>query len=298
MPYTPPQPSSIDLSGAQTGYTPPSVSNIDLSGGGSPPGSATGNIDAFLGFSAQFAGYMQPVGSIDATLGFDAAFVGGEGVFGGINSEIGFTASFAGRTADTFGAVNANLAFTFSGRGYQDWAANLPAALLQTFYTLTITGSPDLVVPISSWQATLRSGTGSDYLQAVIPAASSLTQAIADRAGGRLVISKGYRFDDGSERSEPIVEAEFSQLRSDRGPRNYTVTVSGFLPASAAQQSERVLREVRTLSFSSSQYRARGAIDLFLRPGMTVTADDVSFEVEFINFYANEFDQFCEVGGR
>ena len=39
-------------------------------------------------------------------------------------------------------------------------------------------------------------------------------------------------------------------------------------------------------------------IDLFLQPGMTVTALNESFQADYINYYVNDTDKFCEVGER
>jgi len=298
MSYTPPNLSAIDLTGAGGFYSPPSLGSIDLSGAGGTPSDPIGTIDAALNFSANFSGYMQPVGEISAALQITAEFYGGDSVWGSLDAELSFSADFSGQTADTFGSIDAVLDFSFSGRGFQDWAANLPANILQTFYTLTITGNPDLVVPISSWQATLREGARSDYLQAVMPAAQNIADAISARSGGRLLVSKGYRFDDGSERSEVIVESDFSTIRVDRGSVNFTITVSGYIESKAAQSASRKLNGVRSLSVSNGSYRARSDIDLFLRPGMTAEVLGEEFQVSYINFYASRVDQFCDVGSE
>jgi hypothetical protein len=298
MSYTPPALGSIDLAGDGSAYTPPSLGSIDLSGGATTPSDPTGSISASLNLTASLSGFMQPVGELLAALPFTANFLGGDSVWGALAAEIVFGAELYGQAADTFGSVNSALDFSFSGRGFQDWTSSLPSSILQTFYTLTITGSPDLVVPISSWQATLQTGERSDYLQATIPAAGNLSEAISERQDGRLIIRKGYRFDDGSERSEIIVESEFSTIRSDRGPINYTITVSGYLQSKPAQSATRKLSNVRSLNMSNGNYRARSDVDLFLQPGMTVEAVGIYFTANYINFYANGVDQFCEVGGN
>jgi len=298
MSYTPPSLSGIDLTGAGGTYTPPALGSIDLSGGGGTPSDPTGTIDAHLNFSADLSGYMQPVGELSVALKFTAEFYGGDSVLGSLNTELGFSAEFSGQTVNTFGSIDAVLDFSFSGRGFQDWAANLPANILQTFYTLTISGTPDLVVPISSWQATLREGDRSDYLQAVIPAAQNIADAISARSGGRLLVSKGYWFDDGTERSEVIVESDFSTIRVDRGSVKFTITVSGYVKSKLAESAVRSLKGVRSLNISNGSYRARSDIDLFLRPGMTVEALNETFKVNYINFYASKVDQFCEIGSE
>ena len=44
--------------------------------------------------------------------------------------------------------------------------------------------------------------------------------------------------------------------------------------------------------------RVRCDIDFFLKPGMTVIAEDQTFVAGFINYYVSEVDQFCEIGER
>jgi len=39
-------------------------------------------------------------------------------------------------------------------------------------------------------------------------------------------------------------------------------------------------------------------IDLFLQPGMTVTAMGETFRAGYINYYVSQTDKFCEVGER
>lgn len=313
MSYTPPDVSSIDLSGAQSGYSAPAVSSIDLSGSGTTEpsivaeltfsaefiGSAStnGTIQAELGFVPVFEGGHH-VGSLDAALGFTAALQGIQGVQGTVSASLDFSASLQGEAASTFGDVQAALGITAQFQGFQDWTANLPATRLQEFYTLTITGTPDMTFRISSWQATMNQGERSNYLQAVVPAAANIIDEIRSRSSGELIVSKGYRFDDGSERSEEILRSKFDNFRYDRGPRNFTVTVSGYAPANPSQKSTRALKGVRSLSLNDGKLRARCDIDLFLKPGMTVEALGESFTASYINFFVSSADKFCEVSQR
>lgn len=312
MSYTPPSVSNIDLSGAQAGYSPPAMNNIDLSGAG---GTTESSIVAELTFSAEFIGNASTngtiqaelgfvpvfegghhVGSLAAALGFSAALQGIQGVQGTIGASLDFSASLQGEAASTFGAIQAELGLTAQFQGFQDWTEGLDPRQLREFYTLTITGNPDLVFRISSWQATARSGENSNYLQAVIPGASGRLEEIQERSGGELIVSKGYRFSDGSERSEEIMRSDFSSFRYDEGPRQLTATVSGYGPGFVSSQNTRPLKGLRSLNFSDGKFRARCSIDLFLRPGMTVQARNAEFTVDFINYYVSRADKFCEVG--
>lgn len=144
----------------------------------------------------------------------------------------------------------------------------------------------------------MNQGERSNYLQAVIPAAADIISEISARSSGELIVSKGYRFDDGSERSEEILRSKFDNFRYDRGPRNFTVTVSGYAPANPSQKSTRTLKGVRSLSLNDGKLRARCDIDLFLKPGMTVEALGESFTASYINFFVSSADKFCEVSQR
>lgn len=297
MSYTPPAVSSIDLSGAASGYSAPAVGSIDLSGSTPPSSDPEGIINSTLDFVASFQGGFVS-GQIQATVGFTADFDSVQGAGGSIDAAFGFTGDFAGDTSNVFGTAGATLDVSGGFQGFQDWTANLPATRLQEFYILTITGTPDMTFRISSWQATMNQGERSNYLQAVVPAAADIIGEISSRSSGELIVSKGYRFDDGSERSEEILRSKFDNFRYDRGPRNFTVTVSGYAPANPSQKSTRTLKGVRSLSLNDGKLRARCDIDLFLKPGMTVEALGESFTASYINFFVSSADKFCEVSQR
>jgi len=228
--------------------------------------------------------YIQPEtpSSISATLLFSANFIG----------SIGYKATF-----------DAQLAFGARFSGYQDWVSKLPPLQLQEVYRLIITGSPDGVddLPIggiSSWQATNQADGRSSYLQAVIPAAEQLLPAIAARKNGKLVLQKGYILSDGPTRFEEILRSRFDTLRPDRGPRALTVTVSGYLLKEGSFLGTRTLTGVRSISSPNGKRRVRCNIDLFLQPGMTANALGESFVVDYINYYVNQSDKFCEASER
>jgi len=164
--------------------------------------------------------------------------------------------------------------------------------------TGTADGLPDLMLKISSWQATSQAGNRSDYLQATVPAAESLISEIEQRVNGDLVISKGVRYSDGTVRAEEILRSNFDTFRFDRGARRFTVTVSGYLAGSQPQTSQRELKGIRSISLTNGKYRTRCEIDLFLKPGMSVVADNVTFIADYINYFVNDKDAFCEVSER
>lgn len=200
-------------------------------------------------------------------------------------------------------ALSANLDFGASFSGFQDWVSALPPLQLQEVYRLVITGAPDGIADlhvggISSWQATNQAGGRSSYLQAVIPSAELLMPDIDARQNGELVIQKGYRLAGGATRFEEILRSRFDTLRPDRGQRALTVTVSGYLLKESSSLGARTLTGVRSISSPNGQRRVRCEIDMFLQPGMTAHVLGESFVVDYINYYVNSTDKFCEVSER
>ncbi|RKR79161.1 LamG domain-containing protein [Marinobacter nauticus] len=187
--------------------------------------------------------------------------------------------------------------------GYQDWVAKLPPVEVQELYRLVITGSRnglnDLVIGgISSWQATNQAGSRSAYLQAVIPAADQYMAEIDARQDGDLVIQKGYKLLSGETYFEEIMRAYFQNAQPTAGRFSRTLTVSGYRRGKPFSNGHRVLKAVRSKTTQNGKRRVFCEIDLFLQPGMTVDALGETFQADFINYYVNENDKFCEVGER
>jgi hypothetical protein len=161
---------------------------------------------------------------------------------------------------------------------------------------LTPTGTAR--VPISSWQATLQTGS-SNYVQCVVPACSPWVDALntatefvicrrADVPGTALSIE--YE----------MARSATEQARYNQGPQRYTCTLSGYPDAFASSIDppvayDRQLTGVRSIS-SGSGLRVRCAIDWLLRPGHRAYVGAVPFVVRFINYYALESDGYMDVG--
>ena len=135
-------------------------------------------------------------------------------------------------------------------------------------------------------------------MQAVIPAADDYVADISDRQSGDLVIEKGFQFSDGSERYEEIIRSRFDMLRPDRGGRALTLTLSGYMSGKKQQSGHRTATGVRSISAQNGKLRVRCDVDMFLQPGMSVTAINEIFIAGYINYYVNQFDKFCEIGER
>ena len=159
-----------------------------------------------------------------------------------------------------------------------------------------ITPSGTVRVPISSWQATLRTGASS-YVQCVIPAAqpwgATINAATSFRILRRAVTTGGQVIE------YLMAEAPADTPQFDRGPTNPTCTLSGYAPGFADQDvspgTDRTLTGIRSIS-SGASYRVRCAVDWLLRPGQRGVVDGVPFVVEWINYYVNTNDAYMEAG--
>ena len=159
-----------------------------------------------------------------------------------------------------------------------------------------ITPTGTVRVPISSWQATLRTGASS-YVQCVIPAAqpwrATINAATSFRIYRRAVTTSGHVFE------YLMAEAPADTQQFDRGPTNPTCTLSGYAPGFSGQDvspgTDRTLTGIRSIS-SGASYRVRCAVDWLLRPGQRGVVDGVPFVVEWINYYVNTNDAYMEVG--
>jgi hypothetical protein len=286
--------SAIDLSSPSFNLTPP-VSAIDLSTLTDPVSAA------ILDFTASGSGARESSqGQGAAAFSFQASSSALAGFNGSGEATLFYSvAGYGGFVAS--GSVS--LSLSVAGSGFEDWVSLIPPIQLQEVYRLIITGDKDgasdlIVDGISGWQATSQADSRSSYLQATIPAATDLVSEIEARKNGDLVLQKGFRFSDGSKRYDELMRSTFDTIRSDRGPRAFTLTVSGYLSGKQPSNGTRTLSGIRSVSTSSGKRRVRCNIDMFLRPGMTVNADDISFKAGFINYYVSEAGKFCEIGER
>jgi len=169
---------------------------------------------------------------------------------------------------------------------------------ITTQYVMDLTTSTGVVrVPIRSWQATLQTAA-SNYVQCVIPACADWVATIQDAsefAIYRRAVVPGI---------DPIeyemARAPLTERRFDRGPTNYTCTISGYSTAFASDEDpspvfDRALTGIRSVSTGQGT-RVRCAVDWLLRPGQRASFEDVSFVVGYINYYVPEFDAYMDVG--
>jgi len=182
---------------------------------------------------------------------------------------------------------------------YHDFTAQISAA--STRYVMDLTTPGGLVrVPISSWQATLRTGA-SNYVQCVVPAVADWVASI--NAATAFTITRTATTLDGASVEYEMAAAPLEQIQLSQGPTNYSATLSGYSTAFAEDEApdaayDRYLTGVRSVDSGSSGMRVRCAIDWLLRPAQRAYLPDASsFIVGYINFYQPQGnDSYMDVG--
>lgn len=183
--------------------------------------------------------------------------------------------------------------------GYHDFTGQIGAAI--TRYVMDLTTPAGLVrVPISSWQATLRTG-GSNYVQCVVPAVAEWVASI--NAATAFEITRTATPAGGAAIEYQMASAPLEQIQLSQGPTNYTAVLSGYSPAFAEDEAppttyDRTLTGVRSVTTGSGRTRVRCAIDWLLRPGQRAYYDGAaSFVTAFINYYVPQGnDAYMDVG--
>jgi hypothetical protein len=148
----------------------------------------------------------------------------------------------------------------------------------QDIYSCILTGSADgiddIVLPISSFQATMRDGDPS-YLSCVIPNSVDYETFVTARTNGEIIIQKGVRLRDGTEQMEEIARVDYESVQINRGPRNDSMTLSGHKTVTSSAPKERAVNGVSFYGLQADgKRRVRANMDLFLRCGDTCIYGD------------------------
>ena len=287
MAYTRPSATAADFSFAGlAAYTRPAASAADLS---FAPGTAEG-----------FIACASPLGAALVLAAFDVRALASAN--GPLQSPTALAASSFGSVAaaSPLGAARVTASFpivalcasasplgAIYALAYHDFTAQLAAA--STRYVMDLTTPGGLVrVPISSWQATLRTGA-SNYVQCVVPAVADWVASI--NAATAFTITRTATTLYGASVEYEMAAAPLEQIQLSQGPTNYSATLSGYSTAFAEDEApdaayDRYLTGVRSVDSGSSGMRVRCAIDWLLRPAQRAYLPDASsFIVGYINFY-------------
>lgn len=195
--------------------------------------------------------------------------------------------------------ADVSLLGAFVGVGFTDYTPLLDAADPIRYAMDLTTPGGTVRVPISSWQATLQVA-GEIFASCVVPGAGEHLDELGDAT--EFVI---WRTSDsnGHNVEQEMVRSTLQTLQVDRGPTNYTASLSGYDAAYPAIDDpdpiyDRTLTGMRTITTYTSGRRVRCAIDWLLRPGQRALYDAESFVVAYINYYANGSDEYMDVGER
>lgn len=158
----------------------------------------------------------------------------------------------------------------------------------QTIFQCILTGAADgledLVIPISSFQSTVRDGDPS-YLACVIPNSLSYIIDIMARTNGDIVIKQGYKLYDGSIQAEEIIRVDYENLQITRGGRSDSATISGHKTISSSSPKSVNLEEVSYYGLQTDGKRTfRAKPDIFLRVGDTAVYGAESIVVGQISY--------------
>lgn len=193
--------------------------------------------------------------------------------------------------ASPLGAINA--------RAFTDFTGAIPAIAAITYVMDLITPGGKVRVPISSWQATLQVGRP-NFLSCVVPACAAWLADVnvaTEFVISRCVIIAGVRIES------EMARCPVQTTQTDRGPTNYTLSMSGYGDAIVADANpnaiyDRELTDVRSISAYDSGTRIRCGIDWLLRPPMRAFYGETSLLVSYINYYAQGNDRYMDVGER
>jgi hypothetical protein len=153
-------------------------------------------------------------------------------------------------------------------------------------------------VPISSWQATLKTD-GAGYVQCVVPAVTGWVDDI-DVATSFTIRRQGTL---GDSFEHVMVIGPVDTVSPARGVHNYTTTISGYVDAYVVAAGppvvfDRTLTGVRTtFGESDGSMRFRCDIDWLIRPGFRFYVEGTAYISTYVNFYVFGRDQYMDVGG-
>ena len=206
-----------------------------------------------------------------------------------INEAVGVADYVEGSRETEPGDISENITIGDSSDGF-NWSAwfraNRDRSVIRYYCTLTGTadGLSDLTIPISSFQATKRTGE-STYLSVSVPGVAQ-AEDIADRSNGELVIYMAYLLDGVESLREEILRVELEQINPQEGARSRSINLIGH---------KTVTYDARAVSVQGCNYKytsggSRGfrfpQADPYLNPGDALTVVDTEdvLTVDYITY--------------
>ena len=157
-------------------------------------------------------------------------------------------------------------------------------------------GLSPLILPMSSFQSRLRSGTPS-YLGIIVPNATLFASHVIARAGGTLSLEKGARFQDGTIFWQSIVAVPLEGIRYDTGGRSSSLTLSGHITQTNTNVKTLEIEKLVSESLQATGKRRirTGDVDFQLRPGDTVMYGGTSWTVGLISLAVGDKYQYMDI---
>lgn len=167
-----------------------------------------------------------------------------------------------------------------------------------TTYRCYLTGTPDLTLPMSSFQCR-RSLDGLTQLTVVIPAdGMALMDAIAARVAGDLVIFRGMRIPPSAvDQFDEMLRVSFSSVRYDMGTTRASLSITGERETTSGDSRTRTLRGVSYINQDGNRVRrVRCEVDTWLRPGdVAALGAGETLNVQEIVYWVSPQSAFMEV---
>jgi hypothetical protein len=172
------------------------------------------------------------------------------------------------------------------------------AGRTSTFFEFTLTGDgedpvvADVVIPISSIQARIRQSTPT-YLAVQVASYEEIDNIVA-RTNGTMIVEQIAQVDGVEVLREIIVSAALDSIRTDRGGKNRTITLTGYKTETFAPKLVQLLG-VSEIAKDDGKLRVKADIDFFLKPGDTVVAMGETFTAGMVSLSISTRRQIMEV---
>lgn len=161
-------------------------------------------------------------------------------------------------------------------------------------YQVTLTGSndatTDIVLPISSFTARLRSGRDS-YLSVVVPNAAQYSAAIEARSNGEIVLEQVI---DGS--AAELARVNFQELRLDIGAQaGTTISLSGNKQKTYTNHGAWNYTSHSYYSKSNGKSRARMQANTSIKPADQMTIEGATFVIDTVTLIGSVDRVYMEI---
>jgi hypothetical protein len=144
----------------------------------------------------------------------------------------------------------------------------------------------DLIIAMPTFQARKRDGEAT-YLSVTV-AGFDLAEQIADRANGQLIIEMAYFVNAVEQLREEILRVDLENIRTDEGPKNRSITLTGHLTESFANQITTLIDPIYKY-VSDGIRRYRFAIpDPYINPGDTIRVGGDEFRAGYISYIISD----------